>query len=263
MVARHVSTLRNAESDGLIVEAPGNMPEADQEWIVTEAPRWSDEAQREDAPDRIDIARRGNRMSSDVETMEGLREQVRRLQQECGMLRTLVSDFLMSLALGPDLTKWYAEMFRQLIRKALSGVEAIQNIEYTECSFPSVPSEAPQCELVVWRGLEYSEWDVDWSPNSWWVAVSVSGRQGTFLPSFSVVATVSEFHVTGKRLRVALARDCGSVRLSFCEMPVIALSVGTRAVLGSIPLPLQDRIERAISREVDSSRRTWWAKTTC
>lgn len=46
------------------------------------------------------------------------------------------------------------------------SLEQIDRVRYVDCSFPSVPSEAPRLSLDLWHSLSASEWQLRWSP-SW------------------------------------------------------------------------------------------------
>jgi hypothetical protein len=53
-----------------------------------------------------------------------------------------------------------------LLTQALMSLEQIDRVRYVDCSFPSVPSEAPRLSLDLWHSLAASEWQLRWSP-SW------------------------------------------------------------------------------------------------
>jgi len=62
-----------------------------------------------------------------------------------------------------------------LLTQALMSLEQIDRVRYVDCSFPSVPSEAPRLSLDLWHSLSASEWQLRWSPS--WSMQAHSGSQ--------------------------------------------------------------------------------------
>ena len=87
--------------------------------------------------------------------------------EEC--MRTLVYCVMLS----PEMNDIYKQECVDLLQNTLVGVEQVTDVHYVECSFPSVPSEAPRLQLELWDSLEHSEWSFRWSP-SW----SIQARGG-------------------------------------------------------------------------------------
>ena len=84
-------------------------------------------------------------------------------------MRTLVYCVMLS----PEMNDIYKQECVDLLQNTLVGVEQVTDVHYVECSFPSVPSEAPRLQLELWDSLEHSEWSFRWSP-SW----SIQARGG-------------------------------------------------------------------------------------
>jgi len=79
-------------------------------------------------------------------------------------------------------------------------------VRFVDCSFPSVPSEAPHIQLERWESMQDSEWQVRWAP-SWSVQVAV---EGSHYLSFSLMLRLYDFRV---RPRPAHADIHGCVRV--------------------------------------------------
>ena len=63
-----------------------------------------------------------------------------------------------SVMLSPEMNDMYKETCKALLQDALSSVEQVQRVVYVDCSFPSVPAEAPRLSLQKWVGMEHSEY---------------------------------------------------------------------------------------------------------
>lgn len=82
----------------------------------------------------------------------------RRIQELEGMVsgwENVARDFLFSLALGPEMTTWYASLLREYLEEALLELPVVEKVNFAECSFPSVPKEAPTMKLVNWGGMSF------------------------------------------------------------------------------------------------------------
>lgn len=91
----------------------------------------------------------------------------------------------------------------------------------------------------------YREWDVEWAPKSWWIALSVIGRQSPLPTRFNAVVTISNLYVRG-RLRTALPNDISSCRLAFCEKPKVEFKTNFQLLWGRLPLPVRVSIESRV-----------------
>jgi hypothetical protein len=56
------------------------------------------------------------------------------------------------------------------------SLEQIDRVRYVDCSFPSVPSEAPRLSLDLWHSLSASEWQLRWAP-SWSMQARAAPRE--------------------------------------------------------------------------------------
>lgn len=117
-------------------------------------------------------------------------------------------------------------------------------MKYVDCSFPSVPTEAPHIQLERWESLSDSEWLFRWSP-SWSVQVCVDGSQ--YL-AFTLMVRISDFRVSG-RLKFRASSDLSELGMQFVALPKLRLKVETSVSWGSVPLPLQTYIETVVQDE--------------
>ena len=160
---------------------------------------------------------------------------------------TAASSLVTALALAPESTSFYARMLRELLSDALDELELIDELRHVECSMPSIPSESPHLTLVDWRGLPYSTWDIQWSPNSWWVSVSAVGYRWGL--SFNVLTQCSSITIHG-RLRCAFSPDLTSVRLSFVQEPDLHMSIESTVGWGAVPIPVREQIESIVRAQI-------------
>lgn len=149
--------------------------------------------------------------------------------------------------LGPDMNDMYKEEFSALLREALGSLEQIQEVHYVECSFPSVPSEAPHISLESWTSLDHSEWTIKWAP-SWSMQVAVEGQQ--YYTQFKLLLRLFEFEVVGK-LRVSASPSLSTIMLSFLQPPHVCFKTECSASASNwgAPLPLQTYIEAVVHEE--------------
>lgn len=141
----------------------------------------------------------------------------------------------------------YSDVLCMALRETLS-TRAVGDVVYCECSMPSVASgaEAPQVDLVRFDALGDSEWDVDWSPRSWWLRLGVEVGMG-----LRVDVRVAEVRVRG-RVRVGLSKNLSSVRVAFVgEGPLIELGVETSVFVGGVvPIPVRQSVDEGVRAAV-------------
>ena len=114
-----------------------------------------------------------------------------------------------------------------------------------DCSFPSVPSEAPHIQLERWESMQDSEWTLRWAP-SWSVQVAF---EGSHYIAFSMIMRLFDFRMSG-RMKVRMANDISSVSISFVQPPKLRLKTECSVSWGSVPLPLQTYIETFVQVRV-------------
>ena len=129
--------------------------------------------------------------------------------------------------------------------QALGTVEQISAIRFVDCSFPSVPSEAPHIQLERWENMQDSEWQVRWAP-SWSVQVAV---EGSHYLQFTLMLRLYDFRVSG-RMKMRMAQDLSCVGMSFLSAPKLRLKTECTVSWGSVPLPLQTYIESVVQDEM-------------
>ena len=155
-----------------------------------------------------------------------------------------MQNFLHCVMLSPDMNEMYNTECSTLLRDALKTVEQIQTIKYVDCSFPSVPSEAPHIQLIRWESMQYSEWQVRWAP-SWSVQVAVEGLQ--YL-QFTLMLRLFDFRISG-RIVFRASNDLSEIKLMFLSQPKMRLKTECSVSWGSVPLPLQTYIETVVQDE--------------
>lgn len=176
-----------------------------------------------------------------------LADEVLSLRAKMKEWEKMASEMVGALALAPDCTAMYARLLRELLCDALLGVASIDALRHVECSLPSLPTERPALSLVRWDGLTDSEWDVEWSPTSWWVSVSAVGSRWGI--GFNAVTRCSAIHVSG-RLRAAFSPDLTALRVAFVDTPHLAMSVRSRVGWGAVPLPVRQQIEQVVRNQL-------------
>eukprot|EP00967_Tisochrysis_lutea_P148998 scaffold285565_cov32-Tisochrysis_lutea.AAC.1 len=173
----------------------------------------------------------------------------------------------------------YKHECSSLLTQALTNLEQIDRVRYVDCSFPSVPSEAPRLSLDKWNSLSASEWQLRWSP-SWsiqvrWLADAWPKRivshvrnaqcaarlpvqiavEGSHYVAFRMILRIHSVQLAGT-LRVNSTKDLRTIRLSFVEQPQMRMCVDCTIAWGSLPLPLQDYIGDTVVGEF----RAWFNK---
>ena len=128
--------------------------------------------------------------------------------------------------------------------QALATVEQIQSVKFVDCSFPSVPSEAPHVQLLRWESMQDSEWQFRWAP-SWSVQVAVEGQQ--YL-QFNLTLRLFDFRISG-RLHMRASSDLSTIVMSFISPPKLRLRTSCSVSWGSVALPLQTYIESVVQDE--------------
>lgn len=160
----------------------------------------------------------------------------------------VASDLVTTLALSPEMTEaYYARYLRELLSSALLMLEEVDELRHVECSMPCVRGERPRIEMVEWKGLEYSEWMLEWAPHSWWVSVSVIGSRWGL--GFNSLTSVSGMFLKGV-IRCSFSKDLTAVRVSFRETPSMDMDVEGSVGWGVVPIPLRERIERLVRMEI-------------
>ena len=146
--------------------------------------------------------------------------------------------------LSPDMNDMYKIECTNLLKDALKGVEQIQAVRFVDCSFPSVPSEAPHIQLIRWESMNDSEWHLRWAP-SWSVQVAVEGQQ--YL-QFSLTLRLEDLRLSG-RITLKMSSDLSTIILSFTTPPKLRLKTAVTVSWGSVALPLQTYIETVVQDE--------------
>ena len=101
-------------------------------------------------------------MSSDVHVLQqqvaALRAELADTHVRVGHWEECMRQLANSVMLSPEMNDMYKETCKALLQDALSSVEQVQRVVYVDCSFPSVPAEAPRLSLQKWVGMEHSEY---------------------------------------------------------------------------------------------------------
>jgi len=176
-----------------------------------------------------------------------LRTQLRDSESKVAMWEECMQQLIHCMLLSPDMNDMYKTETVEVLREALQSVEQIEKVHYVECSFPSVPSEAPHIQLERWESLADSEWSVRWAP-SWSVEVALEGLQYV---QFQLMLRLFDFRVQG-RLKLRAKSDFSSIVLSFNELPKLRLRTECNVSWGVVPLPLQDYLESVVKQEVSN-----------
>jgi len=187
----------------------------------------------------------------DARLIAALRQQVAELQSRLrasearsAMWEECMQQLCHCVLLSPDMNDMYKDYCSELLRDALGTVEQIQAVRFVDCSFPSVPSEAPHIQLQRWESMSDSEWQLRWAP-SWSVQVAV---EGSHYLQFTLMLRLYDFRVSG-RMKMSMAKDLSCIGMSFVTMPKLRLKTECSVSWGSVPLPLQTYIETVVQDE--------------
>lgn len=96
-------------------------------------------------------------------------------QEQSREWRRCMRDLFFGLLLNARMNARYEAKVATRIERAISRLEQIQAVRYIKCSFPSVPTDAPQLALRRWASLDDSEWEVAFSPTSWKIELCLEG----------------------------------------------------------------------------------------
>lgn len=193
----------------------------------------------------------GRGSSSEGGEVAALRQEVARLQlllqaseAKVAMWEECMQQLVHCVMLSPDMNDMYKTECSTMLRDALKTVEQIQAVRFVDCSFPSVPSEAPHIQLLRWESMQDSEWQLRWAP-SWSVQVAVEGQQ--YL-QFSLTLRLFDLRLSG-RMALKMSTDLSAITMSFTQPPKLRLKTECTVSWGSVPLPLQTYIETVIQDE--------------
>uniref|UniRef100_A0A7S2ZMZ6 Uncharacterized protein n=1 Tax=Rhodosorus marinus TaxID=101924 RepID=A0A7S2ZMZ6_9RHOD len=220
--------------DGIFTEPPGISVEEDGETDEVGG-RKRPEAEADQGLDEVEL----------------LRRRVLELESQVKSWQDVARDFLFGMALSPEMNSWYATILREYLQKALSEIPQVEKVNFTECSFPCVPSETPEIQMLKWEGMGLGEWNVEWAPKSWWIAFSVTGTQSPLPTRFNALVTISSVHLQG-RLRTALPNDVSSVRFAFCSKPDLTFKTSFQLNWGRLPVPVRVSIESTVEDAIDA-----------
>lgn len=120
---------------------------------------------------------------------------------------------------------------------------------YVKCSFPSIPSDAPQLQLLSWTSLEASQWTVSFAP-SWRMEMCLEGRAA--LVPFKLLVRVSTMTIQGE-MSLSFPSDMGHVLLSFAAMPKLEMAIDSEISLDvgvSLGLPVGRAAASLIRHEI-------------
>ena len=126
--------------------------------------------------------------------VRGLQARLRSSEAKVAMWEEACQQLVHCIVLSPDMNEYYSELCTELLTGALSSVEQISQVRFVECSFPSVPNEAPHIQLERWESLADSEWQFRWAP-SWSVQVAVEGSQ---YMTFNLMLRLFDLRVSGR-----------------------------------------------------------------
>jgi len=122
--------------DGIFTEPPGISVEEDGETDEVGG-RKRPEAEADQGLDEVEL----------------LRRRVLELESQVKSWQDVARDFLFGMALSPEMNSWYATILREYLQKALSEIPQVEKVNFTECSFPCVPSETPEIQMLKWEGM--------------------------------------------------------------------------------------------------------------
>ena len=146
-------------------------------------------------------------------------------QEQSHEWRRCVQEVFNGLLLNPRMNLKYELKVARLLEKAVGRLDRIETVRYVKCSFPSVPTDAPQLQLRRWGSLDESEWEVTFSPR-WKMEMCLEGHTA-FLP-FKLLVRVGGIRLHGE-MRVSFPPDMAYTLISFMSACHAALSSAFRA----------------------------------
>lgn len=181
-------------------------------------------------------------------TREELLERLAQAEKTCARYDHVARKLLSALALSPVMNDFYSRHARILLRDALLSLPSVSEVGHVECSMPSLASgsDAPFVEPVRFDGLQYSEWDVEWRPRSWWLSVAIKTPL-----LLRIYVRLTGMGVVG-RMRCSLSADLSSVRLAFSRRPSVWWTTETRVLgFGAVPEVLKSGLDAEIANQVE------------
>eukprot|EP00039_Didymoeca_costata_P032749 m.39241 g.39241 ORF g.39241 m.39241 type:complete len:342 (+) comp9523_c1_seq2:3123-4148(+) len=177
-------------------------------------------------------------------SMQELKLQLYTAQRQLADWSEGARQILKEIILSPSSNEKYKQEVSEQLTSVLMAMEEITSVEFINCSFPAIDSQAPKFNLLSWTSLEKNSWNVHWAP-SWAVTICADGW--LYLP-FKMKIVVRDMSVTGN-LCVSFSQGLDYVWLSFATHPAIGVSVDVEILLGVVSMPFQSMIQRQVQRE--------------
>ena len=232
--------------DELLLEGIGPSPEAVKRWEEKQRSR-SASPMSPPAPPTAEEA-----LAAEKRRVAELEAELTAARRQTEAWIAAASAMVNMVLLSPTQNASYAGTVSMALESALSKVSFVKELRYCDCSFPASAAGKPRVELVRWRSLEDSEWDLEWRP-SWTCEACIDGQRGI---TFSTLLKVSGITLKG-RLAISFAPDFSTLAVRFAETPAVHLDVACHVTLGQMPLPIQAELGRLIRDEA-----TKWLNTT-
>lgn len=165
------------------------------------------------------------------------------LQNQLNQWQMAASEALNAIALSPMMNERYKQRVDEQLRKILGKIEQVEKVNYINCSFPAVSTQAPMIKMVRWDSLDKSLWEVGWEP-SWSVEVSLGGRH--YVP-FTLSLRVSNIRVKGQ-LSLTLLSSLHYFWVSFNKDIEFDMTIEVDLLVGLLSVPLQATVEELVRK---------------
>eukprot|EP00040_Diaphanoeca_grandis_P018328 m.96352 g.96352 ORF g.96352 m.96352 type:complete len:364 (+) comp26888_c0_seq5:248-1339(+) len=181
-----------------------------------------------------------------LERLHAAEAKVKSLESQLDQWQTAAREALNAIALSPTMNERYKQRVSEQLTKILAKVPQVQQVNFINCSFPAVSTQAPRIALISWESIDRSTWWVKWEP-SWSVEVSLGGRH--YVP-FTLSLRVSNIRVQGQ-FSLKLLSSLHYFWVSFNKDIKVEMSIDVDLVVGILSVPLQATVEELVRKGFD------------
>ena len=167
-------------------------------------------------------------------------------RSQCAQWKRCMCEILNGIALNGRMNAKHELKVAQKLEAALRKQEHVETVRYIRCVFPAAAANAPNLQLKRYESLQWSRWDVVWSP-CWSIELCLEGHS-LFVP-FKLVCRVRDLKLRGE-LTACFPPDLGHVTFSFVELPDVRFEVDSETSIGNVPTPLQRGVSKLIKHQL-------------
>jgi len=168
-------------------------------------------------------------------------------RSQCAQWKRCMCEILNGIGLNGRMNAKHELKVAQKLEAALRKQEHVEAVRYIRCVFPAAAANAPNLQLKRYESLQWSRWDVVWSPSSWSIELCLEGHS-LFVP-FKLVCRVRDLKLRGE-MTACFPPDLGHVTFSFVELPEVKFEIDSETSIGSVPTPLQRGVSKLIKHQL-------------